>query len=455
MRPGEGQSDDRDRQEDRCDQVAERQPPTGEKEPDDIAEGAERPGAEIVIAGIFGARHRLLPKRQQSVEGDVERRPRPRQADDRNRHDDRGEQPSGGHPYAAGDDPQNVEQEPEKRHSGPAHSGRSSSSIAAFRKRAASPPVTARWSKVSDSGRRRWATSLPSATTARGAMRPAPRIATCGGTMTSSANRPPNMPKFDKVMVWPRSSASGTERARTSRFIASIPRRRSAASRPPTLRNTGTKSPSPVSTARPRSICLISRRSILRPSYQALSAGTAVQPATTARTSRIVVSVPGGQTSRSASSDTVAGTISACERAMLTAIARRTPESGSAGPASVNARAARSTSALVTAPPGPLAATIFRSTPSRCANARTAGVALTAAAPAGAASAARTGCAVAAASSPTTVPVSARGPSSNSTRAAPTLTRSPDCAQSRATRPDCGDGTSTTAFSVSTETSGW
>ena len=128
---------------------------------------------------------------------------------------------------------------------------------------------------------------------------------------------------------------------------------------------------------------------MLRPSYQALSSGTAVQPATTARTSRIVVSVPGAQASMSASSDTVAGTISACERVMLTAIARRTPASGSAGPASVNARAARSTSALVTAPPGPLAATIFRSTPSRVAKARTAGVALTAAAPAGAGSAAR------------------------------------------------------------------
>src|SRR6266481_2738416 len=105
------------------------------------------------------------------------------------------------------------DQEPEKRHSEPAHSGRSSSSIAAFKKRAASPPVTARWSKVSDNGKRRWATSWPPATTARRAMRPAPRIATCGGTVTSWANRPPNMPKFDKVMVWPRNSASGTERA--------------------------------------------------------------------------------------------------------------------------------------------------------------------------------------------------------------------------------------------------
>jgi hypothetical protein len=34
------------------------------------------------------------------------------------------------------------------------------------------------------------------------------------------------------------------------------------------------------------------------------------------------------------------------------------------------------------------------------------------------------------------------------------LTRSPGFAKSRAIRPDCGDGTSTTAFSVSTETNG-
>src|SRR5436190_24105298 len=181
MRPGEGQPDERDRQCDRGYQMAESQPPPGEHQPDDVAEGAERTGADVVIA-IFGARHRLLPERQQSVEGDVERRPRPWQADDRDRHDDRREQPAGGHPHAAEDDPQDIEQEPEQRHSEPAHSGRSSSSIAAFRKRAASPPVTARWSKVSDNGSRRWATSWPPATTARGMMRPAPRIATCGGT---------------------------------------------------------------------------------------------------------------------------------------------------------------------------------------------------------------------------------------------------------------------------------
>src|SRR6202043_1360605 len=187
-------------------------------------------------------------------------------------------------------------------------------------------------------------------------------------------------------------------------------------------------------------------------SYQALRPGEAAQPATIAPINRIVTSDCGAQAAMSASSDTVAGTISACERAMLTAIARRTPASGSTGPAAVCARAARSTSALVTAPPGPLALTSARSIPSRCARARTAGAALTA----GACDAnGGTGGGAAAESSPTIVPVSVRGPSSNSTRGPPTLTLAPGWTHSRAILPSCGEGTSTTAFSVSTETRGW
>src|SRR5579875_918276 len=168
----------------------------------------------------------------------------------------------------------------------------------------------------------------------------------------------------------------------------------------------------------------------LRPSYQALRPGEAATPATIARTSRIVTSVFGGQASMSASSTTVAGTISACARAILSAIARRTPERSSAGACASAARAARSTSALVTVPLGPLGVSAARSTPSRCANARTAGAALTAGL-AATGSAPRGGAAAggaAAASSPTTVPVSARGPSSNSTSGAPTLMRSPGLA---------------------------
>src|SRR5215831_19008018 len=58
-------------------------------------------------------------------------------------------------------------------------------------------------------------------------------------------------------------------------------------------------------------------------------------------------------------------------------------------------------------------------------------------------------------SSPTTVPVSWPCPSSaNSTRGSPTLIRSPFVPNKRAMRPLQGEGTSTTALSVSTDTSG-
>ena len=52
------------------------------------------------------------------------------------------------------------------------------------------------------------------------------------------------------------------------------------------------------------------------------------------------------------------------------------------------------------------------------------------------------------------VPVSCSGPSANSTSGAPTFTRSPLAPNRWAMRPLDGDGTSTTALSVSTETSG-
>jgi hypothetical protein len=42
---------------------------------------------------------------------------------------------------------------------------------------------------------------------------PAPTIATCGGTTTRLAKRSPIMPKFDSVIVAPRSSSGGIERA--------------------------------------------------------------------------------------------------------------------------------------------------------------------------------------------------------------------------------------------------
>ncbi len=69
-------------EQDRGDEMAERQPPAGEHEPDQIAGKAEQAGADIGTAGIFGARHRLPAERQQRIGRDVERRPGPGQADD-------------------------------------------------------------------------------------------------------------------------------------------------------------------------------------------------------------------------------------------------------------------------------------------------------------------------------------------------------------------------------------
>src|SRR5215831_15480877 len=51
----------------------------------------------------------------------------------------------------------------------------------------------------------------PRCATARWEIRPAPMIAACGGTMTRLANRPPIIPKFDSVMVAPRSSSGGID----------------------------------------------------------------------------------------------------------------------------------------------------------------------------------------------------------------------------------------------------
>ena len=59
------------------------------------------------------------------------------------------------------------------------------------------------------------------------------------------------------------------------------------------------------------------------------------------------------------------------------------------------------------------------------------------------------------ASPPTTVPVPAPCASAKATSGAPTLTMSPAAPNSSAIRPARGDGTSTTALSVSTETRGW
>src|SRR5437899_7533348 len=158
----------------------------------------------------------------------------------------------------------------------------------------------------------------------------------------------------------------------------------------------------------------------------------------------------------SASSMTVVRATSACAAAIRCDIARRMPRKGSAGPTSATLLAARSTSSRVIVPPGPVACTRLRSTSSLRASARTAGRTWRVRAGAGSITVSAAGAAFSSrSSSPTTVPVSSCAPSANSTSGAPTLTRSPLPPNSRAMRPRCGEGTSTTALSVSTETSGW
>ena len=93
MRPGEGQADDRDRQTERDDQMGEGEPPPRQYEPDQIADGTERAGPDILLSSVVGAVDRFMPERQQGVDRDVEGRPCPRYADDRNHHDDGGQQP--------------------------------------------------------------------------------------------------------------------------------------------------------------------------------------------------------------------------------------------------------------------------------------------------------------------------------------------------------------------------
>ena len=76
----------------------------------------ERSGADIRLAAVEVTRHRFEPERKQRVSRDVERGPRPGQADDRNRHDDGGDQPAERHPCAAERDPENIQKQRDRRH---------------------------------------------------------------------------------------------------------------------------------------------------------------------------------------------------------------------------------------------------------------------------------------------------------------------------------------------------
>src|SRR5207248_9891056 len=85
-------------------------------EPDQIANHAERAGPDIRLAGDFVAAERLRAEWQQGIDGDIERRTRPWEADNRDGHDDGGDQPAKGHPGAADQDPEDVEEDGHRLH---------------------------------------------------------------------------------------------------------------------------------------------------------------------------------------------------------------------------------------------------------------------------------------------------------------------------------------------------
>src|SRR5262249_26266671 len=116
MRPGERDADDRDRQHDGEHEMAERQPPARENEPDDVADGPERAGAGVLAAVMLGARYRLMAERQEGINRDIEGGARPRDTDDGDRHDHAGDQPGKPHPDTAAEDPKHVEQKREEGH---------------------------------------------------------------------------------------------------------------------------------------------------------------------------------------------------------------------------------------------------------------------------------------------------------------------------------------------------
>ena len=94
MRPCERDSDDGHGQNHRRNEMPEREPPARKHQPDQIADQAEQTGADIGLAGQAIAAHGPLAERQQRVDGDIEGGPRPGQADDGDRHDDRGDDPA-------------------------------------------------------------------------------------------------------------------------------------------------------------------------------------------------------------------------------------------------------------------------------------------------------------------------------------------------------------------------
>ena len=116
MRPGKGDADDGDGEAHGKDEMRDRQPPPRQNEPNDVAEKAQRTGAEILLAGEARARHGGGAEGQECIERDVEGGARPGQADDGDCHQHARDHPADGHPQAAGQHPGEIEQKAQQRH---------------------------------------------------------------------------------------------------------------------------------------------------------------------------------------------------------------------------------------------------------------------------------------------------------------------------------------------------
>ena len=78
VRPGEGDADDGDCEHQRRQEMAEREPPAGEHEPDDVADHPERAGADILDTGDVVAVDRTRAEREQRVDCLLYTSPSPR-----------------------------------------------------------------------------------------------------------------------------------------------------------------------------------------------------------------------------------------------------------------------------------------------------------------------------------------------------------------------------------------
>src|SRR5437762_5779466 len=129
MRPAEGNADDGDEAKDSDTEMGDRQPDARQQEPDDIADEAERAGADILLARQLVAVDRLIAEGQEGEMRDVEGGAAPGNADDGDEHDEGGQKPGEPHQQSAADQPEKIERE---RHRGSAASSGSAHSAAAF-----------------------------------------------------------------------------------------------------------------------------------------------------------------------------------------------------------------------------------------------------------------------------------------------------------------------------------